>query len=313
MNPFKPSHLLFSSFFCVVGGTSQAYDAHTGMTLEPEIFPEGGYLFFEPSNWNTPQTLTMHCLHDWRDDGNRISTLEVATVSLEDHAYDSFDFGRDAMATVQIVSEDADTSGIVVLLGDQARSFASKWTTDVTENVGDRNGMVTSLAPAGATTTSTSPPTSATTTTAASTALRSGSATSLADQNAEEANAASSNARLETNSSGAQDVVVYFLTSRPYFPVSLTLESSMPTESNLSPATVIFSPQATSDKIMTAGSLASGHFPADALGLDENGTYSGEWMVPQMVTVTGKNSSAGKTVVYDLAHKVASNDTMWVI
>eukprot|EP00750_Incisomonas_marina_P004237 INCI13453.3.p1 GENE.INCI13453.3~~INCI13453.3.p1 ORF type:complete len:3980 (-),score=725.08 INCI13453.3:2233-13494(-) len=295
------------------GGTSQAYDAHTGMTLEPEIFPEGGYLFFEPSNWNTPQTLTMHCLHDWRDDGNRISTLEVATVSLEDHAYDSFDFGRDAMATVQIVSEDADTSGIVVLLGDQARSFASKWTTDVTENVGDRNGMVTSLAPAGATTTSTSPPTSATTTTAASTALRSGSATSLADQNAEEANAASSNARLETNSSGAQDVVVYFLTSRPYFPVSLTLESSMPTESNLSPATVIFSPQATSDKIMTAGSLASGHFPADALGLDENGTYSGEWMVPQMVTVTGKNSSAGKTVVYDLAHKVASNDTMWVI
>ena len=38
-----------------VGGTAQAYDSVTGESLEAELAPANGTLYFSPANWNTNQ------------------------------------------------------------------------------------------------------------------------------------------------------------------------------------------------------------------------------------------------------------------
>ena len=98
-----------------------AYDLSTGTTKEDELSPTGGFLVFSSTTWNKPQTLTLRCIHDWRDDGNRLSILSVTSTSIGDPAYHNFDLASAGIAAeTEIVSVDIDKSDIVVVVGEAA-------------------------------------------------------------------------------------------------------------------------------------------------------------------------------------------------
>ena len=261
-----------------------AYDLLTGTTKEDELAPTGGDLVFSSTTWNKPQTLTLRCIHDWRDDGNRLSILSVTSTSIGDPAYHNFDLASAGMtAETEIVSVDFDKSDIVVVVGEAAldtifRPLDTAGTAYQT-TIGSTTApiLTTGLAYDDYVNASTTPWT--------------GNGTTAYDPNdgSDEDGASisvQSHNRLETNSSGKSDYVSYVLTSRPYAEVKINLVSPMPEEAELEPAFVTFQPSEGTD-------IQSG------------------WSQPQLITVTGQASSRGKTAIYDMVQRVDSNDSTY--
>jgi len=206
----------------------------------------------------------MLCVHDWYDDGNRLTEM-VSQVASPDPAYDNFDLaGAGEPAQVEVISVDLDEAAIAVVIGDQALFDMLAYNS---ANANESSATLMTTEESLGTVTTEAAGSNSTNNTAAV-----GSNTGESDF---------SSSRLETNSSGKQDFVLYSLASRPYDEVKIELISTSPAEGAMSPPFVAFA------------------------------SDDSAWMVPQVITVSGQNSS-GKTVVYDIEQTVQSNDTTYV-
>lgn len=227
--------------------------------------------------------MTMQCVHDWHDDGNRMTVLSVTATSQGDPAYNEYNFNSDEVSEVEagnnvvnIVSIDMDEAAIVVTLGEAAQSLhTSSYDAD---DHSDSDGTDVTTLTLNATTGST--------------------------EDEPSAGLVGSKARLQTNSTGLSDYVSYALMSKPYGNVTIQLVSDAPDEANIIPPQVVFVEMMAAETTSTTNVTTS----TDAIN-DVTTVIS--WQKPKLVKITGRNTSGGKTVTYDIAQLVSTEDTTY--